>query len=127
MSNEKRDNIKIALLLRVVRSALGLNLKEMAEVLGVGASTVGKFESNDLSMKAVTYMKFNEFLRVQGITVELVQDKKGSSEDEVVVRFQKQFISNLEAMPSKPERKKHALQGAKVVFSPKGIPYIEKE
>jgi transcriptional regulator with XRE-family HTH domain len=71
INQEKIDDFKIALLLRSARSILGWSLKDVADLLGVGASTVGKWESMQLSLKATTYIKLLKILSSKGLSINL--------------------------------------------------------
>ena len=74
MSTEDSDNFRISLMIRSARSILGLSLKELADTLGVGASTIGKWENNELTIKASTFMKMNKYFESQGIYFDMLSD-----------------------------------------------------
>ena len=61
-------------MIRSARSILGLSLKELADTLGVGASTIGKWENNELTIKASTFMKMNKYFESQGIYFDMLSD-----------------------------------------------------
>jgi transcriptional regulator with XRE-family HTH domain len=95
--NEKIDDFKISLLLRAARSILGWSLKDIADKLEVGASTVGKWENNELSLKASTYIKFLKLIEKEGVLLELCNDY-----GEVEIRIKPETIARLSAKPKKP-------------------------
>jgi transcriptional regulator with XRE-family HTH domain len=72
MSTEDSDNFRISLMIRSARSILGLSLKELADTLDVGASTIGKWENNELTLKASTFMKMNKYFESQGIYFDML-------------------------------------------------------
>ena len=74
MSTEDSDNFRISLMIRSARSILGLSLKELADTLDVGASTIGKWENNELTIKASTFMKMNKYFESQGIYFDMLSD-----------------------------------------------------
>ena len=74
MSTEDGDNLRISLMIRSARSILGLSLKELADTLDVGASTIGKWENNELTLKASTFMKMNKYFESQGIYFDMLSD-----------------------------------------------------
>ena len=74
MSTEDADNLRISLMIRSARSILGLSLKELADTLDVGASTIGKWENNELTLKASTFMKMNKYFESQGIYFDMLSD-----------------------------------------------------
>lgn len=94
MSTISRDDLKIALTIRAVRSAMKLTLKEFADILGLGASTIGKLESGDLTLKASSYMKLQSYLTSNGVVVEY-EENTGSSDIEVIIKFNSSFIDNM--------------------------------
>jgi len=87
-----RENKKIALSIRSARSIIGLTLRELAGVLGVAASTIGKWESNDLTLKATTYMKLVRYLESQGVYIELLDEPASDESDEIVIRIKKKCV-----------------------------------
>ena len=74
MSTEDSDNFRISLMIRSARSILGLSLKELADTLDVGASTIGKWENNELTIKASTFMIMNKYFESQGIYFDMLSD-----------------------------------------------------
>lgn len=97
MSKEKRENAKIAIALKAARSILGLNLKQMAEVLDVAPSSIGKWENNELGMRATTYMKLIKYLEKQGISFDIrdgeAEDGDQKGEDALVLRVTEDCVS----------------------------------
>jgi transcriptional regulator with XRE-family HTH domain len=101
MSSEYRENRKIALSIRAVRSLLGLNLRQLADVLGVAPSTIGKWESNDLTLKATTYMKLVRYLETRGVALDLLDEPSGAEGDEIVIRIKRKCVDDSGVLPVK--------------------------
>jgi transcriptional regulator with XRE-family HTH domain len=97
-NEEKIDDFKISLLLRAARSILGWSLKDIATLLDVGASTVGKWENNELTLKAATYIKLLKILEKEGVFLELCNES-----GEVEIRIKPEAIARLAVKPKKRE------------------------
>lgn len=89
-TSDELDDFKIALLLRGTRNLLGWNLKEMGDCLEVAPSTVGKWENNDLTLKASTFIKLLSLLEKEGISIDLSNEKS-----ELVIRVKPEFVKRV--------------------------------
>lgn len=94
--NSDLDDLKIALLVRAVRNMMGWNLKELGQHLDVAPSTVGKWESGDLTLKASTYIKLMNLLDKEGFSFELTNQKS-----ELVIKVSPETVKRLAAKPKK--------------------------
>lgn len=94
--NDDFDDFKIALLLRAARSILGWSLKDLAEKLEVGASTVGKWENNELTLKASVYIKLLKIMEKEGVLLDLSNDS-----GELEIRVKPESIARLADRPKK--------------------------
>jgi len=74
MSTVQKGDLKIALIIRTARSVMGWSLKDLATKLGVGTSTVGKWENCELTMKATTYLYLIKILETDGFNFDFLED-----------------------------------------------------
>ena len=89
MSTERRENARIALILRASRNMLGMTLKQLGDVIDAAPSSIGKWENNELGMRATTYLRLINYLNSKGIEIDINED---DLEDEVVFRVKSSFL-----------------------------------
>ncbi|MCG7598634.1 helix-turn-helix domain-containing protein [Halomonas sp. McH1-25] len=63
-------NVKIAVAMRAVRSAMGLNQAQFAELIGVSKPTIARIETLELPMRFEIYAKTLKILKKLGVTVD---------------------------------------------------------
>lgn len=64
------ENLKIAIVLRTGRVAIGMNQQEFADALGVAKSTVARAETLEMPIKAETYFKALRIFKQNGLEVD---------------------------------------------------------
>ncbi len=79
--NQTRQNIKIAVSLRVGRAVLGVSQAEMAEMLGISKITLARVETLESKLKAEHYMNAIRIFRENGIQID------GLLEEEINIKI----------------------------------------
>lgn len=64
------ENLKIAVVLRTGRAAIGMNQQEFADTLGVAKSTLARAETLEMQIKAETYFRALKIFKEHGIEIE---------------------------------------------------------
>jgi len=64
------ENLKIAVVLRTGRAAIGMNQQEFADALGVAKSTVARAETLEMPIKAETYFKALRIFKEHGLEID---------------------------------------------------------
>lgn len=113
--DEKIDELKISLMIKLVRHSLGLSLKDMGTYLGVGASTVGKWENMELSIKAASLLRLQRLIANAGIDCTL-------HDEDLNVRFSN---DTLKWMVEDLEKKRNRTSKTEETTDEEG-PHIEK-
>lgn len=78
------DNVKIALMMKMVRGTLDMSQADFADWLDVSRSSITRAESTSLPLKAPVLMKIIRMTRERGIIVDIG--------DEIVVRSTDKYI-----------------------------------
>lgn len=103
-STDDKTQTRIALVMRSVRSALGYNQIQFAELIGSSKPTVARIETLEMPMKGELYSRMVERLDEFGIKIE-------SNLDGVSLHFDERAIAVLEGRLHdtalrRPDRKK---------------------
>ncbi len=70
MQEKDRENIKIAVVLRTGRAAIGMNQQELSDKLGVAKSTVARAETLEMPIKADLYFKALRIFSEHGVKID---------------------------------------------------------
>lgn len=101
MSDETGDaHLKIAVAMRAVRGALGLNQAEFAELIGVSKPTIARAETMEVAMRLDSYSNMLKKLREVGVKVDTLYS------DSVHVEFEPQALESLKARLADQDRRR---------------------
>ncbi|MGQ4880129.1 helix-turn-helix domain-containing protein [Billgrantia sp. LNSP4103-1] len=89
MSDDIDAHLKIAVALRSVRGALGLNQAEFAELVGVSKPTIARAETMEVAMRLDSYSNVLRKLREIGVKVDTLYS------DSVQIEFEPQALESL--------------------------------
>jgi transcriptional regulator with XRE-family HTH domain len=64
------ENLKIAVVLRTGRAAIGMNQQEFSEALGIAKSTLARAETLEMPMRAETYFRALKIFKEHGVEVD---------------------------------------------------------
>ena len=70
MSNKDTESIKIGVLLRVCRAAIGLNQTELAALIGVSKVTLARVETLESTLKTDSFLKAIKVFRDHGLEID---------------------------------------------------------
>ena len=103
-TTDDKTQTRIALVMRSVRSALGYNQIQFAELIGSSKPTIARIETLEMPMKDELYARMVERLEELGINID-------SSQDGVSLHFDERAIAILEGRLHdtalrRPDRKK---------------------
>lgn len=87
--NSQYDQIKVAVILRAVRSGLGLPQRALAHYLGVSQSMIARCERGNGSIPADALMKAVAFFKEEGVDIE------GLFSKEPTIMFHEKLFANL--------------------------------
>lgn len=88
MSINDTESIRIAVVLRMARAALGISQLKLAELLGVSKITLARVETLESPLKAGTYMKALKVFRELGVVVDM------HSSDSLIINVQPQCLDD---------------------------------
>ncbi|WP_454005448.1 hypothetical protein [Alcaligenes sp. Marseille-Q7550] len=103
-TTEKKKQVRIALVMRSVRSAIGYNQVQFAELIGSAKPTIARSETLEMPMNGELYTRMVEQLEELGIKID-------SDQDGVSLHFDERAIAVLEGRLHdtalrRPDRKK---------------------
>lgn len=93
------SDLKFSLLLRAARSTLSLSLKDVAEQVDVSPVAVGKWENNDVLIKASIFSALQKFYKANGVIIEL------NDKDEPTLRITDEGVEQIGQNPKRPHIK----------------------
>ncbi|RUR25701.1 helix-turn-helix domain-containing protein [Vreelandella andesensis] len=106
MSNDIQAHVKIAVAMRAVRGALGLNQAEFAELIGVSKPTVARVETLETAMRLNDYSNMLQKLKNLGVKVDTLYS------DNVTVEFEPKALEALTAkLSDQGKRRSDRVQG----------------
>lgn len=70
MSIENLDNVRIAVAIKVARTAIGLSQLELAELIGVSKITLARVETLESTLKAESYMQALRVFKERGVYID---------------------------------------------------------
>lgn len=86
MENQK-EKVRVAMIMRMGRAALGMSQQEFADALGVAKSTVARNETLEMAMRADTLTAMLRILNDHGIETNLL-----TSKDDLVFTISESFL-----------------------------------
>ncbi|RDB42738.1 hypothetical protein DU490_11565 [Halomonas sp. DQ26W] len=89
MSDDTDAHLKIAVALRAVRGAIGLNQAEFASLVGVSKPTIARAETMEVAMRLDSYSSILKKLREIGVKVDTLYS------DSVHIEFEPQALESL--------------------------------
>jgi transcriptional regulator with XRE-family HTH domain len=75
MDHIDRESIKIAVLIRVCRVALGLTQQELADMIGIAKITLARVETLESKLKVEYYMRAMKIFHEAGIEVDAMSSE----------------------------------------------------
>nr|WP_163503603.1 helix-turn-helix domain-containing protein [Halomonas socia] len=89
MTDDIDTHLKIAVAIRAVRGALGLNQTEFASLVGVSKPTIARAETMEVAMRLDSYANLLKKLRIIGVKVDTLYS------DSVHVELEPQALESL--------------------------------
>lgn len=80
------ENVRIAVAMRTVRAALGMNQQEFAVLLGIAKSTVARVETLELSLKADAHLRMMRIASDLGVQLDTMYS------DDIVIRIKPEAL-----------------------------------
>jgi len=103
-TTEKKKQVRIALVMRSVRSAIGYNQVQFAELIGSSKPTIARIETLEMPMNGELYTRMVEQLEELGIKIDSDQDGVSLHFDERAVTLLQDRLQD--ATLRRPDRKK---------------------
>lgn len=122
MSEDIDTHLKIAVALRSVRGALGLNQAEFAELVGVSKPTIARAETMEVAMRLDSYSSVLRKLREIGVKVDTLYS------DSVHIEFEPQALESLkERLADQGRRRQDRTQTGIGVLKPVRLSKEQRE
>ena len=103
-TTDDKTQTRIALIMRSVRSALGYNQIQFAELIGSSKPTIARIETLEMPMKDELYSRMVERLEEFGVGIDSAQDGVSLHFDERAIMLLQDRLQD--ATLRRPDRKK---------------------
>lgn len=103
-TTENKKQVRIALIMRSVRTAIGYNQIQFAELIGSSKPTIARIETLEMPMKDELYTRMVERLEEFGIKIDSAQDGVSLHFDERAIMLLQDRLQD--ATLRRPDRKK---------------------
>ena len=122
VGSDTQAHLKIAVAMRAVRGALGINQAEFAKLIGVSKPTVARVETLEVPMRLDAYSNMLQKLREMGVKVDTLYTES------VQVEFEPQALESLLNKLSDPQsRRPDRLEAKAATLSPEVFDAIQRK